>query len=307
MFSIAFQDVRRNPIGAENDVGNSDSNTPSPEPHEAAPVSSKSTKVDKNEARVAYHTSLEDVLGIWPDYQELRELKFGKGQLQLQTTLQHVYKTLVEQHISLGRASRENADLRQKLNTCRNDRDALNDIIKVKEREISDCCNDIGILRGELKRRGFDPKIPGRGYSESRQGQTAEADVRRHNRVPSDISESDEDPSKDKIKQKMKQFGQVQPTPLLVAEGSREGVENALKRRHSFKTAQQNSFDRDRDYRGSFRSAAADGRDRLRSDEENRLIDQLNERIRRLQDSLDKEKRTNETLLKRYEISIFTD
>ncbi len=192
--------------------------------------------------------------------------------------------------MTIGNTSRQNHDLRQDLQTSKNDLESLNGIIKSKERELQECNSDIGFLRGELKRHGYNPKIPGR------QSTSADPESRRYSRPPSDIDDVFEDP-KQEIEQKMKAKeirGQARATPLLLAEG-RDGIETALRRRSSFKSAHQSSLDRD-----GARSSFRDRDSRARGDDENRLIDDLNERIRRLQDSLEKERRNNDSLMRRY-------
>ena len=213
--------------------------------------------------------------------------------------MQQVFKRLVEQHTSMGNMYRYNHNLREDLQSSKNDNESFNDIIKQKEKELTECISDIGFLRGELKRRGYDPKIPGRNQ-DKRQSLTADStDPHRHSRIPSDVSDIVFEDPKDEIEHKMRakeSKGQAIALPLLIAEG-REGQQNILRRHSSFKGPQSCSFDRDH-RGGSFRSERE--RDTSRGEDHNRLIDDLNDRIRRLQTSLDNERRTNNTLLRRY-------
>ena len=238
------------------------------------------------------------MLGIWPEYEPLRDFKLGKSQAPLQATLQQVFKRLVEQHASMGNMYRHNHDLRQEVQTKKNDIDSLNEIIKEKEKELTECISDIGFLRGELKRRGYDPKIPGRKQDKRPSLAVEPADPRRHSRIPSDQSDTVFEDPKDEIEHKMRHKesrGQAIALPLLLAEG-REGQENILRRHSSFKGVQPNSFDRE-NRSGSFKNERE--KTSPRAEDQDRLIDSLNERIRRLQTSLDNERRTNDTLVRK--------
>ena len=84
---------------------------------------------------------------------------------------------------------RYNHNLREDLQGCKRDLDSLNDIIKQKEKALTECISDIGFLRGELKRRGYDPKIPGRIQDKKQNLSADTTDPRRHSRIPSDVSD----------------------------------------------------------------------------------------------------------------------
>ena len=252
----------------------------------------------KGDIKAAYYASLDEVLGIWPEYEPLRDFKLGKSQASLQATLQQVFKRLVEQHASMGNMYRHNHNLRQELQTSKNDTESLNDIIKQKEKELTECISDIGFLRGELKRRGYDPKIPGRNPDKRPSVVLESAEPRHHSRIPSDLSDTVFEDPKAEIEHKMRHKeskGQAIALPLLLAEG-REGQENILRRHSSFKGVQSGTFDREH-RGGSFRNERE--KTSPRGEDQDRLIDSLNERIRRLQTSLDNERRTNDTLVRK--------
>lgn len=219
--------------------------------------------LERDKVSKRFNHSLQDLLRIWPEYSALNRIDIGTIVLEGIETMQKVFTRITEQHEYFRTMSREKQDLHIEVDELKEETLSQKQRIKEYENSLEKYADDVAILKGELKRRGIDPKVPNRSPPEA---VVENEKWHEHSDGSDNLSDSQH---AQQTKERFAKMGYM-PTPIVQMSHNQDvsKVENLIKRSASMRKGGQ---------------------------DENRLVDELNEKLRRLNLELEKAKADRDT------------
>ena len=205
-----------------------------------------------------YKRTVDQVILIWPQFDTINTVDPASLTAPQIQTIHEVLRKLYDQYHDVRLVTRERNDVQRELEELKVACDKLRQSESQLQFENRNLKEDVAILKGELRRRGHNARLPNRSESDT----SANGSPRDRLSIP----EEEEKPAK------LRNSGIYQATPMAKAFGTQEEMKRAVKRNPS----------KIKEMGGKIGRPTVAVRDR---DEEK---EELRERIRGLEEELEK-------------------